>query len=190
MVRSKMMKVLFLHLSDAHLKEDTMLSNLNIQAIIKSLVKIGEFDKCILVFSGDITKSGKQNEYKVAEHFFGMLIKGIKDRYSTLKNVLTFIVPGNHDMVIKEPKRDVAILKEYYKDNKLDEHYYNELEQLSYFYKFANRNKCYCREKIIDSRRIQIDNLSFKINLINSAPFSILVSVRFEAFPACAKAPL
>jgi len=169
-----MMKVLFLHLSDAHLKEDTMLSNLNIQAIIKSLVKIGEFDKCILVFSGDITKSGKQNEYKVAEHFFGMLIKGIKDRYSTLKNVLTFIVPGNHDMVIKEPKRDVAILKEYYKDNKLDEHYYNELEQLSYFYKFANRNKCYCREKIIDSRRIQIDNLSFKINLINSAPFSIL----------------
>ena len=60
----KYMKILFLHLSDAHLCGDTMLSQININAIVRSLAQMGEFDECILIFSGDIVQSGEENEYK------------------------------------------------------------------------------------------------------------------------------
>lgn len=60
------MKILFLHLSDAHLKQDTNLYEINTNALVNSLSQMGDFDECIMVFSGDIANSGSINEYKVA----------------------------------------------------------------------------------------------------------------------------
>ena len=73
------MKILFLHLSDSHLCGDTMLPQININAIVRSLAQMGEFDECILIFSGDIVQSGEENEYKVAAQMLATLIKRIKD---------------------------------------------------------------------------------------------------------------
>lgn len=52
------MKILFLHLSDAHLKDNTDLRLINIKSIVNSLAQIGSFDECALVFSGDIVNAG------------------------------------------------------------------------------------------------------------------------------------
>ena len=53
------MKILFLHLSDAHFREDTNLNDLNINAMINALSQLEKFDECVLVFSGDIVQSGE-----------------------------------------------------------------------------------------------------------------------------------
>ena len=91
------MKILFLHLSDAHFKENTKIRNINIQAMVNGLKQIDRFDECVLVFSGDIAQSGERNQYKVAEYFIGTLVKQIKESYLPNKRILTLIVPGNHD---------------------------------------------------------------------------------------------
>ena len=90
------MKILFLHLSDAHFKENTKIRNINIQAMVNGLKQIDRFDECVLVFSGDIAQSGERNQYKVAECFIGTLIKQIKESYLPNKRIFTLIVPGNH----------------------------------------------------------------------------------------------
>ena len=100
------MKILFLHLSDAHLTQETNLSEINTNAIVNSLSQMGNFDECVLVFSGDIANSGNENEYKVAGRMFGRIIKGIIDKYfDGNKHIQTLIVPGNHDNLVGNPDK-------------------------------------------------------------------------------------
>ena len=105
------MKILFLHLSDAHLKQDTNLNEINTNALVNSLSQMGEFDECVLVFSGDIVNSGNENEYKVAGGMFGKILKGINDKYfDGKKHIQTLIVPGNHDNIALEYKNKDYVL--------------------------------------------------------------------------------
>lgn len=171
------MKILFLHLSDAHLRENTNLSQINPSAIVRSLSQMGKFDECVLVFSGDVVQSGRENEYKVATALFGRIIKEINDRYFDRNHhINVVVVPGNHDNLASKPERKSEELKGYYNEEKLDDYFYRDLRQLNNFYSFANRNRCYYKYKIIDVRTITVGNLNIKFNLINSAPFSLLGS--------------
>lgn len=63
-LKEKVMKLLFLHLSDAHFKDDTFYSEKTINAQVQALNSIGDFDKCFIMFSGDLAFSGQINEYK------------------------------------------------------------------------------------------------------------------------------
>ena len=103
------MKILFLHLSDAHFKEDTRFKDINIDAIVNGLRQVDKFDECILVFSGDVAHSGEKNQYKKASMFLGTLIKQIKDNYLPDKRIYTLIAPGNHDNLASNPKRDQKV---------------------------------------------------------------------------------
>lgn len=171
------MKILFLHLSDAHLKEDTILYQINTNAIVRALYQMGEFDECVLIFSGDVVQSGGINEYKVASMLLGKILKGINDRYFKGEHhIPVIVVPGNHDNLAVITDRKMEDLKGYYTDKNLELHFYDELSQLNNFYTFANRNRCYHKSKIIDVRTITIGHLNVKFNLINSAPFSLLGS--------------
>lgn len=168
------MKILFIHLSDAHLKQDTPLRDINTNALVDSLSQMGNFDECVLVFSGDIANSGNENEYKVAGKMFGRILKGISDKYlGGKKHIHTFVVPGNHDNLMKNEKRNYNAIKSYYLDKKLDEHYYEDLDELNNFFEFAKRNMCYLRNKNIGIRTISFGTFKIRVNLINSAPFSI-----------------
>ena len=169
------MKILFLHLSDAHFKENTKIRNINIQAMVNGLKQIDRFDECVLVFSGDIAQSGERNQYKVAEYFIGTLVKQIKESYLPNKRILTLIVPGNHDNLAANPKRTIEELKGYYSlGGNINTVFYNELSQLDNFYAFARRNLCYTKGKVVDVRKITFEKFTIKVNLINSAPFSLL----------------
>ncbi len=170
------MKILFLHLSDAHFKDDTRLSDINVRAIVNSLSQMDSFDECVIIFSGDIANSGLTNEYKVAGIFLGRLIKEIVDRYLTGKHINTLIVPGNHDNLFANEKRNHENLVSYYTDKSIDEHYYNELSQLVNFYTFSNRNYCFTKGKIIEVKKLTFGKFVIKVNLINSAPFSLMGS--------------
>lgn len=169
------MKILFLHLSDAHFRDNTRLNDININAIAKSLKQMGTFDECIIVFSGDIAHSGEKNQYRCAEAFFSRLINEIKTQYLYGKRIYTLISPGNHDNLAANPSREIGELKGYYSSEKeVEKRFYKELDQLTNFYAFANRNLCFSKGKVIDVRKIRFGKFTIKVNLINSAPFSLL----------------
>lgn len=170
------MKILFLHLSDAHLKDNTDLRLININAIVNSLAQIGEFDECALVFSGDIVNSGDKNAYANAGKLVGYIAKNISQKYINGKIVQTLIVPGNHDNLVKNKDRDNLELESYYEKKELDSRFNDDLDELSNFYEFAKRNRCFSKSKVIDVRKLKFDNFTIKVNLINSAPFSLLGS--------------
>ena len=169
------MKILFLHLSDAHFKEDTRFKDINIDAIVNGLRQVDKFDECILVFSGDVAHSGEKNQYKKASMFLGTLIKQIKDNYLPDKRIYTLIAPGNHDNLASNPKRDIEELKKYYSsDKETVDKFYEELSQLNNFYDFAQRNLCYNKGRVVNVRKLKFGKFVIKFNLINSAPFSLL----------------
>ena len=171
------MKILFLHLSDVHLTQETNLNEININAIVNSLSQMEKFDECVLVFSGDIANSGNKNEYKIAERMFGRIIKGINDKYfDNNKRIHTLIVPGNHDNLVRNSHRKREEIIGFYKDKKTESHYYDDLVELNNFYNFANRNYCFCCNKNIEVRTLRFGSFTIKVNLINSAPFSLLGS--------------
>lgn len=169
------MKILFLHLSDAHFKEDTRLKDINVDAIVNSLRQVDKFDECVLIFSGDIAYSGEKNQYKKASLFLGTLINQIKENYLPNRRIYTLIVPGNHDNLASNPKRDISELKKYYSsDQETVDKFYEELSQLNNFYEFAQRNICYNKGKVVNVRKLKFGKFTIKVNLINSAPFSLL----------------
>lgn len=170
------MKILFLHLSDAHLKDNTKLSLININSIVNSLAQIGDFEECVLVFSGDVTQAGDKNAYSNAGKLVGYIAKNISQKYINGKIVQTLIVPGNHDNLVKNKERDNLELESYYEKKELDKRFNEDIEQLTNFYEFANRNRCFYKNKIIDVIRLKFGNFIIKANLINSAPFSLLGS--------------
>ena len=171
------MKILFLHLSDAHLKQDTNLYEINTNALVNSLSQMGDFDECIMVFSGDIANSGSINEYKVAGKMLGRILKGINEKYfDGQKYIQTLIVPGNHDNMSKNRGRTRDEITSFYTDKNTESHFYDDLAELSNFYNFSNRNNCFKRGKNIDVRTLKFGAFKIKVNLINSAPFSLLGS--------------
>lgn len=169
------MRILFLHLSDAHFREDTKYSDINVNAMVNSLSQMNDFEECVIVFSGDVVHSGQENQYKTAAGFLGRLIKCIKDKYPVITVVQTLIAPGNHDNLAENPKRDIEEIKSYYSSpNETNSRFYHDLDQLKNFYTFANRNYCYNKGKVVDVRKLQFGKFTVKVNLINSAPFSLL----------------
>jgi hypothetical protein len=168
------MKILFLHISDAHFKENTQLSEINSTAIVDTLVQLGHVDECIILFSGDIAFSGQLSQFLIAEKFIGRLVKNIKSRLIRNKNIRVFVTPGNHDVLMADENRNNMDIEEYYKDGTEENKFYEDLEQLSNFYSFSKDNNCFCKYKVIDVRKVEYESFIIKINLINSTPFSLM----------------
>lgn len=170
------MRILFLHLSDAHILETTNISQLNPLSIARSLQELQPFDECIVVFSGDIAHSGTVNEYKVAQRFLGNLIVNIKKLYFDENHHLpVIVVPGNHDGVFSASRiRDDIVASYSSKSVELD--YKKELQSLSNFFELSERNRCFVHNKSLDIRIEEVGDIRIRFNLINTAPFSLLHS--------------
>ena len=67
------MNLIFLHLSDLHLKNESDISDFHLQKIIDSLntYKV-DIDKVIIIVSGDITYSGEKTQFDCAWKLFGV----------------------------------------------------------------------------------------------------------------------
>ena len=96
------MKLLLVHLSDFHLTNSTQ-GFIERQKFISDAVKNLEYELnlCLVVISGDIAYSGKEDEYLVAWEFLQTLAEELGESLSGFNNqtVPVFIVasPGNHD---------------------------------------------------------------------------------------------
>jgi len=90
------MQVLFVHLSDIHIKgvDDPILDRKEkiVQAFQNTALGV---DYVFLIITGDIAFSGKEPEYNCAFEFVSSIQDSIRD-YSG-KDVFCVVVPGNHD---------------------------------------------------------------------------------------------
>lgn len=161
--------VVFLHLSDMHIKNQKDISYLHIEKIVSSLksYKNIKFKEVIIVLSGDITQSGDESQFDNAKKLMGSLIIKLNKEFNCKCVILT--VPGNHDVNHGDyPLNLECLKKELYSQIEIAEH-----GKLTSFYNFAKFNKCfqesemYCDIKIID-----IDGFKIQANLINNAILS------------------
>lgn len=80
----KKMKILLIHLSDAHLKDKTYIDEKIINAQVQAINSLGKFDKCCIVFSGDLAHSGQENEYKKAKFYLGNLWRKLTNKFNLI----------------------------------------------------------------------------------------------------------
>ena len=166
------MKVLFLHLSDAHLLSNTFIDNKIINAQVQALNSLGEFDKCYIIFSGDLSQSGQENEYKKCSIYLGLLWKRISEKYPMSYPVNTLVVPGNHDIDFGGKARGRSEIAELLSSPVTEEMIAEELNKFNNFYSFASKYHCFSYNKLIDVKQYTIGSKKIQINLINSELFS------------------
>lgn len=173
------MKILFLHISDLHCKKETRISdNVKLEKIVQSVLKYkGQIDEIVIICSGDVTWSGKQDEFIVAKKVFGFLLSQINQRMELGKYIHFFVVPGNHDINITELNRDSTTISKYYKKNTVEKFFFEELKYMNNFFKYSISKKCFTQNKVCESQLFSLtsdQNYFFQVNLINTAPFSTL----------------
>lgn len=163
------MKLLLIHLSDAHLKDKTYIDENIINAQVQAINSLGEFEKCCIVFSGDLAHSGQENEYKKGRIFLGKLWRKLTDKFNLLYPINTLIVPGNHDIDFNGQRRNRSEVCEIINSGITDEMISKELEKFQNFYAIAEFYKCFSFNKL----ELCKDNLIFPMivfdnpNIIN-----------------------
>lgn len=167
------MKIGILHFSDFHVKENEHFLNEKIQKIQSALNVLGRLDEYIIVFSGDLSNSGKANEFKRARFFFNKIIPLLKEKNSG-KFVPLCIVPGNHDLLLPENCRDCKIIQAAYDSNKIEELIDDELSYLNNFYEYSNGKANTSYNKFVNRQVFTFGEYKVQFNLINTAPFSTL----------------
>jgi hypothetical protein len=91
------MKILILHLTDLHIKEQDTWMNEKASSIFNVLkTDIDKYDKIFIVLTGDIAFSGKKDEYVKAKEFLVILASKLKQLYKEIR-ISIICVPGNHD---------------------------------------------------------------------------------------------
>lgn len=113
------MQVLFLHLSDIHLRVNRDYSSEKIRRIVDAVPCELPFDCAFLIISGDLANSGSEDEYHVAKRLIDDLI--CEFRSKGIKPEILF-VPGNHDISIPQGSPTAEMLIES-KRKSLDDAY-------------------------------------------------------------------
>jgi hypothetical protein len=106
------MKIVLIHLSDVHLKEDAGENPIlhRIDAISNAVGGLGEQAAAyIVVASGDIAFSGRSKEYQHAFSLFEHLHRALVRRFSP-QPIFCIIVPGNHDCDFSDENQTRAIV--------------------------------------------------------------------------------
>ena len=90
------MKILIIHLSDIHFKENNNRILEKKENIFKAFQNYSlEFDEIFIIISGDIAFSGKSKEYDEALIVISFMLDEIKEYSNKKANII--MVPGNHD---------------------------------------------------------------------------------------------
>ena len=173
------MKILFIHLSDIHCRDFELANEEKTNALISTLNLYSNsncIDRIVVICSGDLTNSGKSNEFKAIRNFFGKILYTIGEKHKMFINL--FVVPGNHDLYYKNEQLPTAeaISKLLYSDD-VNDNFESYSNKLVYFYSYARSKNSFINDKWIDNEFLELkdDNgkiIKFQINLVNTAPFS------------------
>lgn len=189
------MKINLIHLSDLHISDEKSKNPIfqrteKIVAAFNSIVQ--ETSNCFVVVSGDITISGKTEEFSNAIDFFNSLLMNFEKRLPNC-DVKFLFTPGNHDCDFNSENvtRD-QILKEISPDNvdkytiskctEVQESYFKFLEHFQKDYRINNYNERLAKFVIFDLEKSRIGfrliNTSF-MTKINETQGSLVFPVEY-----------
>lgn len=173
-VEGDRMKILILHLSDIHISGENSFSSENIMMMINALrTSMRDISKIIIIISGDVSYSGKDEQFKEFNKFLKELTNKIDSTFGS-KNIEVLLVPGNHDVDYTKDPLSRNDLEDIFKQNKYDNEIKNEINKQEAFYKCANKYGCYKKRVLVDKYKTICDNKIILFNLINTAVFSSL----------------
>lgn len=165
------MKNLYLVLGDIHMREYQRINNWYINQIGNVLNSINNVDNVCVIVAGDLSYSGQYNEFKNVGKFFGLLSNKLQEKID-IKYVPFYIVPGNHDMKFDGKIRERHELIDLHNSGKIDSMIDEELDKFACFYKFADRNRCFRNDKLLNINSFLPGEFCTQMNLINSELFS------------------
>ena len=169
------MKILFLHFSDLHYENVHTFSSTKIESMkkaIKCLFKKETPSEAFIIFSGDLTMSGQKKQFDGVKKIIGSVIGLFKEIFAREYKVRVLSVPGNHDIDFGGVNYGRSDIKQQM--NCCYENVYSDyIRKLSNYFEFANYNNNFITHKIVHSEVINIQGFRIKINLINSALFSV-----------------
>ncbi len=166
-------KIVFLHITDMHIKDDYCLTLL--EPLMRILRIEGNTPSIILV-TGDIAQSGDKEQYEIATEFFRLLIKNINENGD--KEVKLFFIPGNHDLKFtnqvssNERYEESERLQYGYKASQETQIVMTEKEKLNNYYDFLKSLDSYNNKDTIQANKLVSGGLKINIFSINSAIFS------------------
>lgn len=173
LLRRLSMKILFLQLSDLHIKTPDSVSTLHIGKILDALREFGSFDKMILILSGDIAFSGSKIEYSYASSIITTIFREIKSKKIYNDRIEIICVPGNHDISFEDTPRTAEGLQKIYDDYSYESYLPDELAKQKNFFEFAKRNRCFKNKSVFDRKILRINGFKIEVNMINSSIFSL-----------------
>jgi len=165
------MRLVILHLSDIHIKNETDQILTQDLPIAKTLYKhISNNDQVVVLISGDIAFSGQRKQYDLATTFLENIKKHInKERTVSISFIMC---PGNHDCDFsKNPTREFILKSMLTQDlSKLDSNIFESCttHQEEYF-SFKNRleNNPFEEDKLWTTSKIEIGNKTVVFESIN-----------------------
>ena len=174
------MKILFLHLSDLHLRSSSDINKEAVNGIAESLSPqcIGTVNKIIVLVTGDIGYSGKESEYRAFVDFKTLLVTVLKEKVLPEVFVDIFFVPGNHD--IDYAKLPTADDRKYYENwlkpgRETEISLGKEVGARMAFFAFAQQFDTFGPyERLLCRKVIDVDGFTIEINLLNTSFFSLL----------------
>ncbi len=168
------MKLLIIHLSDAHFNNNYSFSQDNVKSIISAIKgSIIDTTNALIIVSGDLSFSGQKDQMDCFYNFINSLVDELKKK-NQFKSVDVSIVPGNHDVDCSFNKISSDELKEISKKNNFEEYILSEEQKLNEFFLCANHLGCFKDSKLIDQKTYVYDGKKICVNMINTAIFSSL----------------
>lgn len=167
------MKIVFLHLSDLHIKTKSAASKVHIDKMLDTLRMHGVFDKLFLIFSGDIAFSGTNEQYQIGSSIIARIIREIKNKGIYNGHIEMVCVPGNHDIAYENPPRSSKELNEIFSEYSYQKYLPDELAKQENFFKFTWRSDCFRNKSVFDRKIIHVNAFKIEVNMINSATFSL-----------------
>ena len=130
------MKVVFIHLSDLHIRQDYCSNSMYEKKLVDEIKKIeANVEYYCFILSGDLVDTGNKNEYKQVSKFFNNLKRQLNVDSNKIK---FYFVPGNHDITFENGYKDDK--------NKFEtDKYYSiqnediELKRMKNFFNFASK---------------------------------------------------
>ena len=98
------MKILFLHLSDIHIKDSKTFNDDKVTKLSKAINTFEKVDEAFILVSGDISQSGTKEQFDIFKSIIGRIYKNIAQNNNLQKRINVLVVPGNHDIDFKNKR--------------------------------------------------------------------------------------
>lgn len=166
------MKLEIVHLSDFHVKD-----LFNFKSLTEKMLDSIYFEdddvlnKIVICITGDLTYSAMRKQFDYFNAFLEELKEKLVERG---KEVVYYIVPGNHDIHLEDDSSRRPIISNSLEKGNIEYLVKEDIDKLKEFFRFSSKFAIFCNDKFIDIHCFDLDGLTIQFNLLNTVIFSSL----------------